>query len=129
MAHILIVEDDPRISATLGKLLTSRGHQVQRVENGAQALLTAHAELPDLILMDMAMPVLGGQEALEALQREERTAGIPVIVLSGLADDDTQAHALAAGASIYLIKPPAVRELLVLVERLLLLRQEGDGAV
>jgi len=128
MAKLLIVEDDPRISATLGKLLESRGHAVRQVTNGAEALLVAHTDLPDLILMDMATPILGGQEALEALQREDRTSAIPVVVLSAMQDNATQAHALAAGASIYLTKPPDVRDLLTVIERLLALRDEGDAA-
>lgn len=127
MASILIVEDDPLISATLGKLLESRGHRVRRVENGAEGLLVAHAEVPELILMDMAMPILEGRETVKALRHEARTAGIPIVMLSALSDDATQAGALAAGADIYLTKPPDVRDLITVIERLLATSVEGGG--
>lgn len=128
MASILIVEDDPHISATLAILLESRGHRVRRAGNGAEGLLAAHADLPDLILMDMAMPILEGSEAVKALRHEARTADIPVVILSALSDDATQARALASGADIYLTKPPHVRDLIVVIERLLATRADGGAA-
>jgi DNA-binding response OmpR family regulator len=128
MAFILIVEDDPHISATLALLLQSRGHRVRRAGNGAEGLLAAHADLPDLILMDMAMPILEGSETVKALRHEARTAAIPVVILSALNDDASQARALASGADIYLTKPPHVRDLIVVIERLLTAKDEDGTA-
>jgi CheY-like chemotaxis protein len=126
MALILVVDDDPHIAATIAKLLQSHGYQVDRADNGALALLRAAYDTPDLIILDMAMPVLRGQETIEALRSDPRTANIPIIVLSGMSDDTTQGHALRAGADVFLPKPPAPRELLTVVARLLSLRHE-DG--
>jgi len=119
MAGILIVDDDPRIAATLAKLLRVKGHATRIASNGAAALLAVHETPPDLILMDLAMPILGGHEAIEALRRDEQTAAIPVVVVSGMDDVQTMTDALLAGANVFLTKPIDAGELVALIERLL----------
>ncbi len=122
MDKILIVEDDAQTSSLLAKLLSSKGFQTRVESNGAAALLAAHEDLPDLIIMDLVMPILEGDEAIHALRHDSRTAHIPVVVLSGRSEDRTLADALVAGANIYLTKPPEPHVLLSVVERLLSLR-------
>ena len=125
MAKILIVEDDPHTSAMLAKLLGSKGYRTRVEANGAAALLAAHEDLPDLIIMDLHMPILSGQDVVPALRRDARTENIPVVVLSAYSDDRTVANAMFAGAQAYLIKPPEMQELFSVVERLLSLRAKG----
>jgi DNA-binding response OmpR family regulator len=122
MAKILIVEDDTQSSASLAKILNAKGYRTRIESNGAAALLAAHEDLPDLILMDMKVPILEGHETLQALRHDNHTAHIPVIVLSGQTDDQTVAGAITAGANVFLLKPPDTQALLAVVERLLTLR-------
>jgi len=122
MAKILIVEDDPHTSALLAKLLGTKGYRTRIEANGAAALLAAHEDLPDMIIMDLRMPILDGEEAIHALRQNARTENIPVLVLSAHDDDRTVANALIAGAHAYLVKPPDWQELFSVVERLLTLR-------
>ncbi len=119
MAKILIVEDDPHTSATMAKLFRCKGHSTRIESNGAAALLAAHEDLPDVIFMDLMMPILNGHEAIEALRNNNRTAHIPVIVVSGHDDDRTMVDALVAGANVFLTKPLDPQELVIVVERLL----------
>jgi len=118
MPKILIVEDDAQISAFIAKTLNARGYRTRVEANGAAALLAAHEDLPEVILLDLMMPILEGQETLQALRHDTHTAHIPVIVLSGRVDDQVQAGAYTAGANAYLTKPPDTQALLSLVERL-----------
>jgi len=127
MPRILIVEDDPHTSAMLAKLLSAKGHRTRVESNGAAALLAAHEDLPDLILMDLRMPILEGQDAIHALRRDPRTEDIPVVVLTACDDDHTLVEALAAGANIYLIKPPDPIELFTIVERLTSLKPKDEA--
>ena len=119
MAKILIVEDDPALSTTLDALLRGHGHLTRVESNGAAALLAAHEDLPALILMGMAMPILDGQETLAALRHDARTAQIPIIVIAGQEDDHAMAAALTAGANLYLTTPLEQDGLLALLTRLL----------
>ena len=76
MAKILIVENDTQTSAQVAKLLNGKGYRTRIESNGAAALLAAHEDLPDVILMDMKMPILEGDETLHALRHDPRTAHI-----------------------------------------------------
>jgi CheY-like chemotaxis protein len=128
MTRILIVEDDPPTSAMVARLLSSKGYQTRVESNGAAALLAAHEDLPNLIVMDLQMPILTGQETIHALRDDERTAHIPVVVLSASSDDQTIAEAVSTGANVYLVKPPDIHALLAVVERLATLTpREADA--
>lgn len=122
MATILIVEDDQRTSSKLCDVLHSRGYETRVEINGASALLAAHEMLPDLILIDLTVPILDGQEVIQALRHDPRTARIPVVVLSARDDDRQIADALVAGANIfYCTRPLDPAVLISIVERLLTL--------
>lgn len=128
---ILIVEDDEHISRMVAKLLSGKGYQTRIESNGAAALLAAHESLPELIIMDMAMPILKGLSTIQALREDPHTANIPIVVLSARDDDQSLAEALTAGANIYLSKPVNAQELLTVVDRLVTLRaaEESMGDV
>jgi CheY-like chemotaxis protein len=82
MARILIVDDDLGIRALLAEILGTEGYEILQAANGAQAVELARAEQPDLILMDLMMPVLDGAEAMAILKRDPRTRDIRIIAMS-----------------------------------------------
>jgi CheY-like chemotaxis protein len=103
--RVLIVDDSADIRALWRLWLTFWGFSVEEARNGLEAVNKAEAHPPDLILMDLWMPVLGGAAATEQLKRAPATANVPVLVMSAQGEDpDTQA-VLAAGADVFMPKP------------------------
>lgn len=80
--RILIAEDDPSVLLLYSRYATKRGHTVLAAHDGAEALVVAAAELPDLIMLDVAMPKLDGRDVLRELKASERTREIPVLVVT-----------------------------------------------
>ena len=106
MSHILIIDDDVHIGDMLEEVLRLEGYQTSRAYSGTEALLALSAARPDLVLLDLMLPGLSGEEVLPKVQ------GIPVIVLSAKADIDSKVSLLLGGAADYLTKPFDVKELL-----------------
>ncbi len=94
MARILIVEDNELSRDMLSRRLEKRGYEIAIAGDGEEGVAKAKAEGPDLILMDLALPVLDGWEATKRIKAERTTAGIPVIGLSAhaMAEDEAQAR-------------------------------------
>ncbi|AFZ31248.1 multi-sensor signal transduction histidine kinase [Gloeocapsa sp. PCC 7428] len=109
-ARILLVDDNPDIRDYLTRIL-SKHAQVAAVADGAAALSSVQAQLPDLILSDVMMPNLDGFELLQALRSDPRTREIPIILLSARAGEAAIVEGLEAGADDYLIKPFSAQEL------------------
>lgn len=109
MAHILVVDDDAQINALLHEALTGAGHRVSCAYSGTEALLALDRQRADLVLLDLALPGLSGEELLPRLR------GTPVIVVSAKADPDGKAALLLGGAADYVQKPFALKELLARV--------------
>lgn len=101
---ILIVEDDVSMLAVLRERFKDEGFDIITAENGQVGLQKALDEKPDLILLDLAMPVMDGIEMLKRLRQTEQGEDIPVIVLTNLSDEDKIAESLQNGVSDYLIK-------------------------
>ncbi len=106
MKKILIVDDDIHIGNVIEELLTKEGYLVSRAYSGTEALLVLSNETPDLILLDLMLPGLNGEEVLP------RIKGIPVIILSAKIDIDNKVNLLLGGAVDYITKPFDTRELL-----------------
>jgi CheY-like chemotaxis protein len=106
---VLVVDDDAEIRETLTQLLQQEGYTVLRAENGVQALEQLRAGHPDVMLLDLMMPVMSGWELLELLQENADLARIPVIVVSAMS---------APGACEHLAKPIDLDRLLSTVSRL-----------
>lgn len=83
-----MAEDDPSVRLALEFVLKYEGFDVVFAEDGAKAVEMARDSLPDVILLDQIMPKMDGIEVFQALRKHEPTAGIPVLVLSGMAQDD-----------------------------------------
>jgi CheY-like chemotaxis protein len=103
--RILLVDDDPLIIRMYQKKLSTDGYEVKTAANGAQALGQIVRERPDLVLLDVMMPEMNGVETLKALKADQRTADIPVIILTNLGDrgEDIE-NAKTLGALDYLVK-------------------------
>lgn len=101
---ILLAEDDKFISIAYRDGLSKAGFEVVYASDGAEALALARSGSPDLILLDLIMPVKNGFETLEEIQKDEKLSQIPVIVLSNLGQETDIAKAKDLGANDYLIK-------------------------
>jgi len=119
MTKILLVEDNEMNRDMLSRRLTRRGYEVATAVDGEQALAMASSERPDLILMDMSLPVLDGWEATRRLKAAADTAPIPVVALTAHAMAEDREKALAAGCDEYDTKPVDLRRLLGKIEALL----------
>lgn len=116
---ILLVEDDPDTRDIYGVMLRYTGFQVLEAVNGVQALDLARRHLPDLIVMDLGLPIVDGWEATAALKGDLDTAGIPVLVATVHIQEAYRSRAEAAGCDGFLEKPCPPQRLFREVERFL----------
>jgi CheY-like chemotaxis protein len=112
MSKLLLAEDDEFSRDMLVRRLERQGFVVVAAADGREAVLAARQHRPDLILMDLDMPVLDGRGAIAALKSDPRTFKIPVIVLTAHASAEHVAEAVAAGCQAYETKPIVLRRLL-----------------
>ncbi|MGH8600850.1 MAG: response regulator [Burkholderiales bacterium] len=111
-ARVLVIDDEIVVLALIRAHLESDGYMVDTAEDGVAGLEQARRMLPDAIICDVVMPRLDGFRVLAELRRDERTAAIPVALLTGLSGDTGRQRAAAAGADAVLIKPLDRGELL-----------------
>jgi CheY-like chemotaxis protein len=121
---ILIVEDNEMNRDMLSRRLQRRGFTTLIATDGAQGLEMARAERPDLVIMDMGLPVLDGWEVTRRLKASDETKGIPVIALTADALKGDREKALTAGCDEFATKPVDFTRLLTKMESLLNLRGE-----
>lgn len=120
MAKILVAEDERDIRELLVFTLELLGgHSVIQAADGEEALALAAAEMPELVMLDMQMPKLGGLETCRRLKATPTLAEIPVVILSARGLDDEVQAGLDAGALAYLVKPFDTAQLVADVELLL----------
>ena len=120
MAVIAVIDDDVYIGDMLEELLKKEGHRVLRAYSGTEALMLLGTDTPDLVLLDLMLPGLSGEEVLPRIQ------GLPVIVLSAKTEIDSKVRMLLGGAVDYVTKPFDSRELLARIEVHL---RSGTGSV
>ena len=119
MKTICIVDDDVHIGEMLDEVLTKNGYRVTRAYSGTEAVMLLSNEKPDLILLDLMLPGLNGEEVLK------RADGIPVIIVSAKGDVDSKVNLLLSGAVDYISKPFDTKELLARIT--VALRAAPDG--
>ncbi len=119
MAKILLVEDNEMNRDMLSRRLERKGYQVVVAVDGGDGLAKARDEMPDLILMDMSLPVVDGWEATHQLKSQEPTRGIPIIALTAHAMQGDREKAIEAGADDYDTKPVELPRLLEKIAGLL----------
>jgi CheY-like chemotaxis protein len=127
--QVLIVDNEPTNRRVLRDLLQPLGFACMEAENGREALDTARRQLPDLILLDLFMPVMNGFETLQHLRQDPLLADVVVIAVSASAFEAEQAHSLSAGCQAFLPKPVEARHLLRILETYLNIEwqyQESD---
>jgi len=118
MADILIVDDDADTAEILCDVLLERGHEVRVAHDGRDGLAHLHLRLPDLVVLDVEMPVLTGPEmAYEMFLRDHGLEHVPIILSSGVWD--LQAVAAVVGTPYFLAKPFMLAAMLSLIERAL----------
>lgn len=119
MAKILLVEDNEMNRDMLSRRLSRRGFDVLIAIDGAEGVTMAQTETPDLILMDMSLPVMDGWEATRCLKKAPDTGAIPVIALTAHAMAGDREKALAAGCDDYDTKPVEFARLFGKIQALL----------
>ena len=125
-ASVLIVDDEAAIRDMVAAALEVAGFQCLRAESARAAYALIVDEQPDLVLLDWMMPEVSGIEFLRRLRRDERTAELPVILLTAKAEEDNLVQGLDAGADDYVTKPFSPRELIARVRALLRRRDLGQ---
>jgi len=119
MKKILVVEDNEMNRDMLSRRLVRNGYQVLLAVDGEQAVNVAAADLPDLVLMDMSLPVIDGWEATRRIKAAAPTAHIPIIALTAHAMAGDREKAMAAGCDDYDTKPIELARLIGKIEALL----------
>lgn len=115
MAQILIVEDEANIVSLISIRLERLGHSISSADNGITALDLAREINPDLILLDVMLPLLNGFQVLQQLKADPATAAIPVLMLTARGYESDIVAGLEGGADDYLIKPFSFPELIARV--------------
>lgn len=124
MAKVLLIDDDHKMRMLVSEFLSHHGHEVIIAQDGAFGVSMSALEYPDLIILDMMMPVMSGPEALDLLKREPGLAGIPVVVASAIDDPEMKQQMLDAGVVAYLDKPIDLQALLSCVDGTLRFRSK-----
>ncbi len=105
MKKVLIIEDNENNMYMMRFILTKLGHAVLEAKDGASGVALAAAERPDLILMDIQLPVLDGYSATRRIREDETLRGVPIIAVTSYAMVGDKEKALAAGCTAYVEKP------------------------
>jgi CheY-like chemotaxis protein len=116
---ILIVEDDPKNLKLIRDLLQIRGYTALEATDGKQGVDMARAKMPDLILMDIQMPVMDGFEAISILKADPVTKSIPIIALTAFAMQGDREKCIEAGCNDYITKPLDTRAFVTKVKEYL----------
>jgi CheY-like chemotaxis protein len=123
--RVLVVDDYPDAREMYSEYLQFSGFEVIEASNGIEALQKAADTRPDIILMDLSLPVMDGWEATRRLKADQRTAGIPVVALTGHALAGISEGAKKAGCDAFVTKPCLPEDLLREIHRVL---DEGESA-
>lgn len=119
MRHILIVDDNATSRELLRTVLERQGYAISEAADGREALEKVRAESPQLVLLDLQMPVRNGYEVLRELRQDARFAALPIIAITASAMHGDRERALDAGFTAYLTKPVTLSHLREEVQRLL----------
>jgi CheY-like chemotaxis protein len=105
MARVLVIDDEPDVRWLIRMSLERAGHEVLAAEDGLRGIALARKQRPEIIVLDLMMPVMDGYAVLAELAKDARTADVPVVVLSARAIPDEAERATSAGARLFLEKP------------------------
>ena len=116
MKKVLIIEDERDLAELLAFNLEKEGYAATCVNDGKAGLERASADLPDLILLDLMLPGLLGTEVCKALRKDQRTAHIPIIMITAKGDEIDRVVGFEVGADDYIVKPFSIREVALRVK-------------
>jgi len=119
MASILVVDDDVAVADTINRSLVNLGHSAEVVYNGVEALESVRRDPPDLIVLDVVMPHMGGIEVCRRLRQDSQTSQIPIVFLTAMDRLDDKIEGFEAGADDYITKPFDMQELELRVQAVL----------
>ena len=125
MARILVAEDDPDIFKVVEFRLRHAGHEISYAPNGEVALVKARAERPDLLLLDVMMPVRDGFEVLAELRADPVMQELPIIILTTYGQEAAIVKGIQGGADDYIVKPFSFPDLLKRIDVVLARHQMG----
>ena len=126
LSTILVADDEPINRSLIQRRLERAGYRVLTAENGGEAVEKTLASLPDLVILDVMMPVMDGLEACRRIKDDEATRDIPVIFLSARDETEVKVNGLSLGANDYISKPFKAEELLARVDVAMRLKHERD---
>ena len=118
-AKILIIDDEDDIVDTVSFMLRSRGYDVITASDGSEGLTKAMLEHPDLILLDIIMPVMDGFEVCRKMKRDKETSRMPVIMFTARGDNEAVVNAKNVGADDYIVKPFNLPTLVTKINKLI----------
>lgn len=118
-AKILVVEDEPDIMRIITHALTASGYQVIHAYGGDDAIRKAKAQMPDLVLTDLAMPKVSGVEVIESIKKDPETQHIPILAVTAHMWDGIAQSAGQVGVSGFISKPFNMKQLLLAVQKYL----------
>lgn len=122
---ILIVDDEDSIRALIRRILENEKYEVIEAVNGQEAIEFAKKENPDVILLDMKMPVMNGLEACRRLKKDEKTKNIPIIAVTAF--NENKKDAVEAGIDDFVNKPFDMVEVIIRVKSMLKIKNLTDG--
>ena len=123
MKTILVADDNEANRELVAVILQRQGYEVLEASNGREAIVLAKERHPDLVLLDIHMPEMGGYEAVQAIRQAENSKNVPIVALTASAMAGDAEEALARGFTAYLAKPYEISAVVSLVKRLV-----GDAA-
>jgi len=113
---IVVADDDPDILSIVSMSLETQGYEVHKASNGREAVDQVRAHHPDLVILDMMMPVMSGYEAITELKADETTRNIPIVGLSAKAMATDMERATDVGVDGYITKPFRIAQVLSVIE-------------
>jgi CheY-like chemotaxis protein len=125
MTRILIADDEPHIRKLVSFTLGNHGYEVLQATDGGEAVSLAKEHLPDLVLMDVMMPVMTGFDAVRMLREDPATAAIPVVMLSAKSQRAEVQEGMDCGATEYICKPFTPKDLVQRVGEILGATEKG----
>jgi CheY-like chemotaxis protein len=105
MARILLIDDERQIAHVMRLLLEQRAHEVLIAEDGSRGLALAQRQTPDVIVLDLMMPIMDGFATLESLRTNPRTLTIPVVIVTAMQPEQVEQRCYSMGARAYVRKP------------------------
>lgn len=112
MRHVVIIEDEPDVAGLLAHRFSGEGFRVATASNGRAGLHAVHTHHPDLIILDLLLPMMNGWEVCRSLKTNVATQDIPVIILSAIGSPTDRIALLELGVDDFIVKPCSVKEVI-----------------